>query len=88
MTHKVELGDEVKCRVTGYKGIATCRTTYLQGCDRVGVLPEMGKDGKHPETYHIDVGQLDIIAKGKALPKQNTKYEKTEKVGGASSRYI
>ena len=40
---KIKLGQEVRDRVTGFKGIATARTTYLQGCDRISVQPQISK---------------------------------------------
>lgn len=72
----VELGDEVKDRVTGYQGIATSRHTYLQGCDRIGVQKKVGKDGKVPEAQIFDEPQLIIIK-----PKVN-KRMKSDKPGG------
>ena len=33
----INLGDEVKDRVTGFIGIAVSRTNYLNGCDRIDV---------------------------------------------------
>jgi len=61
----VNLGDEVKDMVTGFKGIATSITTYINGCRRIGVQPPMGKDGKYPDAWHIDEPQLSIIKKQK-----------------------
>ncbi len=62
---KIELGDEVKCTVTGFRGIAIGRSEFLQGCARVGVQPKVGSDGKHPESHWIDEPQLEVIKKQK-----------------------
>jgi len=56
----VNLGDEVVCTVTGFKGVATSRTTYLNGCTRIGVQPKVGKDGKHPDALWVDEPQLKV----------------------------
>lgn len=69
MIKKVKLGDEVECTVTGFKGIAVCRTQYLNGCDRLGVQPPIDKDGKHPEALHFDEMQLQVTKPGKYKPQ-------------------
>lgn len=63
----VELGDRVKDRITGLKGIAVGITNYLYGCKRVAVQPETEKDGKPADTFFVDEPQLEIMKKG-ALP--------------------
>ena len=42
----INLGDKVKDIVSGYTGIAVCRTSYLEGCDRIAIQAKVGKDGK------------------------------------------
>lgn len=64
-TPHVHLGDEVKDTVTGFKGIVTSITEYLNGCRRVGVQPPIDKDGKMPDAYSIDEPQLVITKAGK-----------------------
>lgn len=68
----VELGDEVKDSVSGFRGIAVGRMTYLQGCARISVQPKVGKDGKLPESGNFDEPQL-IVLKHKAVVKLETK---------------
>jgi len=58
---KIELGMKVKDRVTGFTGIAMCRSTFLTGCDRIGVQPKAGKDGKMEDSRYFDEPSLDIV---------------------------
>ncbi len=64
----IELGDLVKDQVSGFKGIATARHTFLQGCDRISVQPAVDKEGKLPETQAFDEPQLDIEKVAKVPP--------------------
>lgn len=67
---KVNLGDEVKDKVTGFKGIVTSITLFLNGCTRCGVQPKMGKDGKVPDGLSFDEPQLEVV-KRKAVASEN-----------------
>lgn len=64
----IKLGQEVKDRITGFKGIAVADTTYLQGCNRILVQPKLNKDGTIPETQSFDEPDLETIGNG-ILPK-------------------
>lgn len=64
----IELGREVKDRVTGFKGIAISSTTYLQGCNRILVQPKLSKDGTIPEPQTFDEPDLEVVGDG-VLPK-------------------
>ena len=70
----VELGDRVKDKITGLKGIAVGITNYLYGCKRVAVQPETEKDGKPADTFFVDEPQLEIMKKG-AIPGRTTQAE-------------
>lgn len=70
MKSKIELGDLVKDTVSGFKGIAVGRTTWLFGCDRVTVHPQgLTKDGKTFETQAFDEPQLEVVKKAKSKDK-------------------
>ncbi|KQV66601.1 hypothetical protein [Caulobacter sp. Root343] len=56
------LGSTVKDRITGFSGVATSYTTYLTGCNRVGVTPTVDADGKTREDAWFDEQRLDVIA--------------------------
>jgi len=63
MKKAIALGDRVKCIVTGLKGIAICKTEYLNGCVRFGVQPEgTNKDGKTYDAEWVDEQQLEHVA--------------------------
>jgi len=61
----VKLGDFVKDTISGFKGIAVSKHSYLQGCDRISVQPPIDKNGKHPESVTFDEPQLKVIKKQK-----------------------
>lgn len=67
MTKKVELGNKVKDRVSGFTGIMVGRTSYLQGCDRCAVQPPVNKDGTLPEMKHFDEPDL-VFVDGGVIP--------------------
>lgn len=60
---KIELGDEVKHIHTGFKGVATSRTQYLSGCNRITISPKVGKDGKLGDSCSFDEPEIEIIKK-------------------------
>jgi len=74
---EIELGDTVKDKVSGFKGIATSRTEFLNGCIQYDVVPKVGKDNKILEGVAIDEGSLEIIKK-----KLGVKKVKKEEDGG------
>jgi hypothetical protein len=59
----IELGDRVKDKITGLKGIVIGITNWLYGCQRCTVQPEEAKDGKPAEVFHVDTPQLTIVEK-------------------------
>lgn len=63
MFEPIQLGDRVKDPITGCTGIATCSTTWLHGCIRIGVQSEELKDGKPLETIYFDQSQLELVTK-------------------------
>lgn len=66
---KIQLGDEVKDTVTGFKGIAIVRSEYISGCARVGVQPGVDKEGKIPDAQHFDEPMLQVIKAAKIAQK-------------------
>lgn len=76
----VGLGDEVKDKVTGFKGIAVGITIFLQGCRRISVQPPVGKDGILPDQHWFDEPQLDVIKVAKVKTEDVTEKKRP---GGA-----
>ncbi len=56
------LGDRVKDRISGLKGIVIGRTQWLFGCERITVQPETEKDNKPAESFCIDAAQAELVA--------------------------
>jgi len=56
----IKLGSFVIDQVTGLEGIAENRASYLYGCDRYFVQPQVDKDGKVPEGRMVDDPQLKV----------------------------
>ena len=65
---KINLGDEARDPVTGFKGICVCRTEWISGCARVGLQAPMGKDGKVPDVMHFDEPMLEVAKPTKITP--------------------
>ena len=58
LPYTVKLGEKVKDTVTGFRGIATGRYVFLNGCIRIEVTPEELKDGKPIEQVVFDEQRL------------------------------
>lgn len=55
------LSDKVRCKVSGFEGIITGRTEYLNGCIQLLVNPRCDKDGKPVDGVWIDEQQLEVL---------------------------
>ena len=67
----IDLGDEVKDQVTGFKGVVVAITRWITGCRRVTVQPQTLKDdGSVPETHTFDETHLTVTAAAK-VPSPN-----------------
>jgi len=73
---EIVLGSKVRCKVSGFTGIATSRVQYLNGCIQYGITTKVGKDNDVKVIY-IDVGQLVVVDKGISI-----QIDKKEKPGG------
>ena len=63
----INLGDEVKDKVSGFKGIAVAKHSYLEGCNRFSLQPKIDKDGTLPSDVAFDEGQLEVIKSNKVM---------------------
>lgn len=59
--NNIKLGDEVKDRVTGFRGIAIGITEWLNGCIRITIQPQKLDKGKPVETQCFDWEQLEVV---------------------------
>lgn len=55
------LGKTYREVITGFKGVATARVTYLTGCDQVALHPGLDKDGKILDAVYFDHIRLELI---------------------------
>lgn len=59
------MGSRVRDKISGFTGIATARTEYLNGCARVVVEPDkLGEKGELIEGKYFDEPQLDVLLEG------------------------
>lgn len=68
----IKLGSKVKCKITGFEGVATAKIEYINGCVQYCVKPRIGADGTMPEGSYIDVQQLDVIPGGIVIEPKET----------------
>lgn len=71
----IELGKLVKDKVSGFQGIAICRSVFLNGCIRISVQPPLDKDGKFVDERWFDEAQIELVGDGVSV-------EKTQSTGG------
>jgi len=61
---EIKLGDVVRDKITGFKGIAIAKCEYLYGCAQFCIKPQkLSKEGSMLEGQYIDIEQLEIIDK-------------------------
>ena len=61
----IVLGYKYRDIVTGFVGIATSKTTYLNGCERVALTASgLNKDGKSIDPEFVDFDQVEFIDEG------------------------
>jgi len=64
MAKQLQIGDRAADRISGFGGIVTGMTRYLNGCVQFLVKPEKtDKEGKPIEGQWIDEQNLKVIAK-------------------------
>ena len=68
----IDLGSEVCDSVSGFKGIATAKHQYINGCTRITVQPKVDKDGKLPDAQTFDEPQLVVTSKKKIKGENDT----------------
>ncbi len=55
----IELGFVYKDRISGFEGVATAKTKYLNGCISVLLTPQgLSDDGKKMKSEWIDIQRL------------------------------
>jgi len=67
---RIKMGDRIKDSISGFKGIATSKTEWLNGCKRWLISPEELHDGKPIEAQWFDAEQVALV---KSLGPRNAK---------------
>lgn len=65
-TVTVGMGNMVKDKVSGFKGIVVSEHNYLNGCTRLTVQPPVNDKGELPGVETFDVPQLELVLAGVA----------------------
>ncbi len=71
---KIQLGDRIRDRVTGFEGIATCRAEYLNGCVQYDISGKADEKGE-ARILQVDDQQIERVDTGlnkKAPVKKRT----------------
>lgn len=64
-------GDKVRDTITGFTGIAVCRSEWLNGPARIAVQGSSLKDGlPSDKAQHFDEPQLDVVKQGAVRPRK------------------
>lgn len=65
---KINLGSEVKDKITGFKGVVRARTQYLTGCNVYGCQnPKLDDKGNPQEWKWFDEDQLKLVKDRKVV---------------------
>lgn len=68
----IQLGDEVRDTITGFKGIAVARTNWIHGCARITIQPKVKKDGKMEEPQSFDEPAVEVLVSKNRKEEVNT----------------
>ena len=85
MHGKIQLGDRVRDRITGFEGIVIGITDWLYQCRRPIVQPtKLDNDGKSMASESFDEDQLEVIEAGAFAPsvEEPQAEEAPKKTGG------
>lgn len=69
--NKFELGQEIVCKITGLKGIATARVEYINGCTQYALTPK-AEGSKYPDSVYLDQKQLEATGEVVKMDKEDT----------------
>lgn len=69
ITFKIELGTQVREKISGFVGIVTANVVYLNGCKQCLVRPRVNKDEPHkvPEGHWFDEEYLEPVREGSSV---------------------
>ena len=67
---QIELGDKVRCKYSGFKGIVVGEYKFINGCVQYAILPKCKDSNEPPKEEAIDSQSLEIIEKHKPIIKE------------------
>lgn len=68
----IELGNKVRDSITGFTGIATGKTTWLYGCERICVQPQALHNGKPIDAEWFDDQQVELVEESKPMVSESS----------------
>jgi hypothetical protein len=83
----MKLGQRLKDKVSGFTGIATSRTEFLNGCVRIALSPPVDKEGKMVDERWFDMQQLELVDDG-ILPKEEPEAVQRMATGGPQDSVV
>lgn len=70
--NRINFGDRIKDKITGFIGIATGYAIYANGCEQWLIHREkLGKDGKRYDNTWYDSAQVVTVRKNVIFPENN-----------------
>ena len=57
----LKLGQKVKDRISGFSGVLSARSEFLNGCVRLQLTPDRLHEGKLIEAEWFDETQVDVL---------------------------
>lgn len=63
-----DLGDKVRCKITGFEGLVTSYARHIAGCDRLWIEPKVGADGKRGDGFWLDIDLAEMVEAGVVEP--------------------
>ena len=85
MKTEIKLGDIVRCKYTGFRGVVMARTEFINGCIQFGVAAKFDPKAPIPiklSEQNIDSQSLVIIRKGPRHKEEEDDDEEEESTGG------
>lgn len=84
---KLNNGDKVKCKLSGFAGVIVSRTQWFNGCIRYTVQPKSTKSAEYIEAKAFDEAELELV-KSQAVPSETAESRRKTFTGGPSGQRI
>lgn len=84
----IKLGQEIRDKVTGFKGTAIAEVEYLFGCNQFAVSPKMNENGDIKDAEFFDAGRLEILSEGVYTEEGIPTWETDVKLGNEATDIV